>query len=95
MCCTEKTSPLLHSSNFKWPWYDCSSGRQNDYSGNPGYVPFSVVDCQHISLIFDTGIDAPLTIHAVNVWQSTDANNLHFDVPFASPFPYTPGAPTR
>ena len=80
--------------NFQWPHYDCTSERQADYANNTAYVPFSVVDCQHMTIIFDTGLHSPMTIYNVNVWQSTDANNLHFDVQYPSAFPAVSGVPS-
>jgi hypothetical protein len=38
---------------------------------------FGRLDQQHLVLILGTGVNEPLTIRSVNVWQASDANNLH------------------
>ena len=71
-----------------WNPYDCSN--VNDYVGNPNYSPFSVLDCQHPALIFSTGLNVPMTVHSVDVWQASTANNFYA---FAArpPFVAVPG----
>lgn len=37
---------------------------------------FGVIDRNHLVLILGTGVEQPMTIESVNVWQSSDSNNL-------------------
>ena len=53
----------------------------NLYEGQPpppGVVPwtFGVMDSEHFALIVGTGIDQPVTVSSVRVWQSSTANNI-------------------
>jgi hypothetical protein len=38
---------------------------------------YGVIDKQHLVLILGTGVNEPMTIGSVNVWQSSDSQNLH------------------
>ena len=45
----------------------------------PGQAPwtFGVVDTQHLVLILGTGTNQPMTVRSVDVWQASDAQNIH------------------
>jgi hypothetical protein len=38
---------------------------------------YGVIDKQHLVLILGTGLNEPMTIRSVNVWQSSSSQNLH------------------
>jgi hypothetical protein len=38
---------------------------------------YGVIDKQHLVLILGTGVNEPMTISSVNVWQSSNSQNLH------------------
>jgi len=44
----------------------------------PGRAPwtFGVIDRQHLVLIIGTGVDQPMTVASLSVWQSSSENNL-------------------
>jgi hypothetical protein len=46
---------------------------------NPKQAPwaFGIIDQQHLVLIMGTGPQEPMTVQSVNVWQASDAQNLH------------------
>ena len=60
----------------EWSKYDCSQSGA-DYSGNPEYSSFSILDCQHLALMLDTGADTPMTVYSVNVWQVGVSKNVY------------------
>jgi hypothetical protein len=37
---------------------------------------FSIIDRQHLALILETGLNQTMKVKSVNVWQTTDANNI-------------------
>ena len=37
---------------------------------------FGVNDCQHVALILGTGMNQPMTIHSVDVWQASSQANI-------------------
>lgn len=67
----------IHSPTT-WTYYNCTSGFQNDYVGNPSYSPLSIMDCQHHGIMINTGSSSYMTVKSVNVWQNTFANNLYY-----------------
>jgi len=38
---------------------------------------YGVIDKQHLVLILGTGVNEPMTVKSVNVWQSSNSQNLH------------------
>ena len=51
----------------------------SDGSATPEGQPwkFGIIDTQHLVLILGTGVGKPMTVGSVNVWQSSDRQNLH------------------
>ncbi len=53
-------------------------GKFADQSGIPDGQPwkFGILDNQHLVLILGTGLGKPMTVGTVNVWQSSNSQNL-------------------
>ena len=60
-----------------WSQYDCANGGA-DFPNNPNYAPFSILDCQHLALILNTGSNAPMTVYSVDIWQAGTSNNIYY-----------------
>jgi len=52
----------------------------SNQQGIPDAQPwkFGIIDKQHLVLILGTGPNQPMTVRSVNVWQASDAQNLHY-----------------
>lgn len=63
-------------STTTWSQYNCSN-TANDYFGRITYSAFSIIDCQQLGLLIGTGLNVPMTIYSVDVWQYNTAKNVY------------------
>lgn len=59
-------------TDVRWTQYSSQFPTPNGQSW-----AYGVMDQQHLVLIFGTGLNEPMTVESVNVWQTSSANNLY------------------
>lgn len=59
-------------TDVRWTQYSSQFPTPNGQSW-----AYGIMDQQHLILIFGTGLNEPMTVESVNVWQTSSANNLH------------------